>query len=248
MTKHETSNDQSMLEGRMTGKAVAPAMFGHSNVMRHSNFVLRAFLIALLPTLGGCQVVAVDLNALPPPPIKAVYEPEDQPTAIVIDDPRHQIPSLQEVNLISHIAGTMLVDEEMIEDIKPANAVAELQLNQKDFGSWPVDRIGQAVGAKQVIYVLVELFAIKDSDQMYRPTAITRVKVVDAQTGKRLFPADKPEGYPVVTRLAPKGHESTGTAGLETVLTRKLAEKMAVDVAHLFYKHAPTPVGSRLDE
>ena len=200
-------------------------------------------MILAISTLGGCQFAAVALDALPPPAIPAAYEPIDQRTIVLVDDPRRLIPSIQTIGFVSHGAGQILKDEEIISEFVPNNAVDDLRLNDPDFANWPIDRIGRHLGASQVIYVLVEQFYLRDSDGVYRPAAVMRIKMVDAETGKRLFPTDNPDGYPVVSRLRFKGEATNGTAGMESMLMRQLAERMAQDVAHVFYKHPQPPSG-----
>ena len=219
-----------------------------SNPARVMRMMVAVLAAAVLAALQGCEVAGFVLASMPPPKVEAVYELVDQPTVILIDDPAQLMPSIQVMGLTAYRAGADLKEQEVIAEVVPSTATVELRLDEPEFVNWPIDKIGKRLGAKQVVYVLVEAFQLKDQDQMYRPAAAMRVKVVDAETGQRLFPADRAEGHQVISRLFFKGHESTGTAGSETVLTRKLADRMGEDVAKVFYKHAPRPVGSDFSE
>jgi hypothetical protein len=112
-----------------------------------------------------------------------------------------------------------------------------------------IDALGAAVGAEQVIYV--EMISFRGSSDGYspRPTASTRIKVIDVPNRARLFPgpeADQPF-FPVTIEsppISPDLYTSTeGRRQIESVLAALLGDQ----IGKLFYRHVPDELGTRLD-
>lgn len=182
--------------------------------------------------------------------VKAAYKLEARKTVVLVDDPSDpaKLPSPQLNNLIAGRVGDRLVEEGVLqrEDLVPADRVSHLAAEEADFGAWPIDRVGHAVGAEQVVYVLITGFSVSESGAIYEPVAEARVKVIEAKTGDRLFPP--PEvgaGAPVRTERSIAAMENA-TSTTHLIVARRLGETLARDVARLFHKYRKAQTGDRL--
>lgn len=228
------------------------------NQVAHSRRVMRlCFCMVLLAMtmLAGCEPVNYVLFAFEDDRIPAQYKLVEKASVVVlVDDPEHHLGSSALPSLVAAWA-----TESLNKNLKKTTAVAVadvVELSRKvgeDFKNMPVDQVGSEVGATQVIYVLVESAGITGDPGLYRPQAVVRVNVIDVATGSRLFPYTdqiNPEatqkqsgqrGVAVEVKL-PFTTSDQSPIGETAVLMQKLAEKIGVNVAQVFYKHHPDPV------
>ncbi|MAE60497.1 MAG: hypothetical protein CMJ49_03970 [Planctomycetaceae bacterium] len=197
---------------------------------------------------GGCAPIGYVAQIFDGNKIPAMYELPDRATAVLIDDPTSALPDSSIQNLLGGRIGQELTEHEAIADLTAPRLIDELRHNHGDFNEWPIDKIGMRAGADQVVYVLIERFNLSDEQRTYRPVYSMRVKVVDAASGRRLFPAGDAGGYRVASELFFKQELSGGTDSTRRVVARRLAEHAAVDVAKLFYEHAEREPGSGFDD
>jgi len=209
-----------------------------------------AILITAAVSLIGCQIGGfVMSNVLPRPKIPAAFEPPDQPTAVLVDDPHRLLPTVQLMPIIAGQVGGELEDNEVISEVIPPSLIEDLRASEPEFARWPIDKIGRRVGARQVIYILIESYEMLETDtsEIYRPTASVRVKVVDVATGDRLFPKSDALGYPVTVQKHYRDAHDVGV-GDRAVMARQLAARVGEDIARLFYEHKQPEVGSKISE
>lgn len=209
-----------------------------------------ALTAALGVALGGCALLGWTASAVQNAiPVDAAYELQDRPTLIMIDDPSRKLTTIDLSTLIAGRMADLFVAEKVVgkPNMLAGNRAAQLAADHPDFGRWPIDRVGREAGAQQVVYALVQEFRIVDEAGMYRPLAEMRVKVIDAETGKRLFPVGTDTGQPVVVEQFYRSMDGSGLS-TETVLARRLSEELAVKMAQLFYAHPREPQGSTVPE
>ncbi len=207
-----------------------------------------ALAVAAMLALAGCQIPGfLAATMLPVPKIPAMYTAPDQPTVVVIDDPNRLLPSSAESGLIAARIGEDLKTNKAITKMLSPTVVEELRLSDPNFAGLPIDKIGQRVGASQVIYVLIDRFSLVAEPSVYRPTISARVKVVDVATGKRTFPMDNPGGYPITSQMVYRSQQSN-VLGTESVLSRKVSNKLGEEIALLFFEHKGREVGSDMPE
>jgi hypothetical protein len=206
--------------------------------MIHARPLLLITLGLCLASAAGCAFMSYTARAIVgPEKVPALYEPIDQKTVIVVDDPSHQLTAVTLGDVIAAVIAREFTDNKVISDIVGTEAVNKLRAENKDFDTWPVDRIGQAVGAKQVLYVLVSQFTLgSDGGGYFKPAAAMRVKFIDATNGRRLFPVNDQTGQPVASTMFFKKAEEDSRTTL-TTLSRELAQRVGEDVARTFYKH-----------
>lgn len=210
--------------------------------------------VALLALLTGCEGLAF-LAAMGGDKVPAVYELPNQTTLILVDDPSTQLgdPALRSVvatNAAYHLKQNKALDASIV----PQEELSLLMAREgQQFAKMPVDQIGRLLQAQQVVHVVVESVVLEVAPGVYRPTAMAQVKVIDASTGQRLFPAAEPfdtalstpPGYSVRVRLS-VDTARVGDSGATVMLRRELAQRLGLTVAQLFYKHSKPQPGGKL--
>jgi len=210
-------------------------------------FIQAMMLTVLAMSLGGCALLGWAADVVEGgKPVKPVYQLQDQPTVVMIDDPTNKLPTVDLPNLIAGRINDRLVDEQVIDEsnMVAANRISQLAADHSAFKTWPIDKVGKEAGAQQVIYVLVKQFMLSDESQMYRPVAQVRVKVIDVASGQRLYPATG-DGHPVAVEQFYKSMDGANRS-TQTIIARRLAEELAREIAYLFYEHLPPQPGERL--
>ena len=190
--------------------------------------------------------------------VDAKYKLSNKPTLVLVDDPQALLgdPSLERV--LATRVGFHLVQEGVVAEIISPDRVAELATKLgPGYVNAPLDQIGRAAGAEQVINVYVEQTDFRVEEGTYRPGMLVRVKVVDAATGHRLFPAadatasgdltTSANGYPVASQLFYKIGVGEGTDDVATAV-RAVVERSGRDVSRLFYKYTPRQPGEKFDD
>jgi hypothetical protein len=193
--------------------------------------------LSLLFFSTGCQILGAAASKLSPPPtIKAQYAPEKQPTLVLVEN-YHNPASLQ---MESEAVARHLTEELRMHNVAPlVDAVqAEELRHEKGVGAYrkmSLDAIGQAVGAKQIIYVDLESFQIDHAaaSEFLDGSAEARVRVVDAGTGQPLWPTDSAGGVPVSVTIQPQRVAPGG--GGDYAVRQQLHATLADKVAKLFY-------------
>ena len=215
--------------------------------MRHAVLSISAVFVAT--SLMSCQIPGYTFGGIiPPPKIKALYEPIDQPTLVLVDDPRGALPSPMLLNLIADQVAFDLKREEIVNEFVPVSRLESLRGRDPDFATWAIDRVGRELGARQVIYVLIDSFDAAGTGQdSLRPMVSARVKVVDAVSGRRLFPERGELGVMGVLYREPEPIESPSNAGAQE-LQRNLAIRLGEEVGKKFYAHKEREVGSGFPE
>jgi len=230
------------LSGRQASRRVSAALVGG----------------ALAAALSGCAGWGFLANAATGGSrVPARHTLEPTATLIMVEDPegRFDLPGLTR-----HVATstrfylkqhTELTDQQLL----PVRRLAEVRASLgEDYGATPIATVGQQAGAKQVIHVLVRSVRLQYGGAIYQPRAEVSVRVIDAATGDRLFPAGQEQieganadGATVTSELRSKQTQPSGR-GNATLIFRELAKRIGRDVARLFYAHREKPAGHQIDE
>jgi hypothetical protein len=216
---------------------------------------LSAALAVIAATAGwGCNILAPAAFIMAGPgKVDAAYKLEDRPTVVFIDD-RHN--TLSPVSLRQVIADRLTQDlmqkAKVTNAIDPGDALAVARRHDRHESVLPIDAVGRAVGAEQVVYV--ELVAFVDSPDGITPTptSVANVKVIDVANQKRLFPAGDDLGLgqaaiTVSSEIPPVDPELLRSRSSRLRVHTMLAEETGATIARLFYKHSPRELGRNLD-
>jgi len=194
---------------------------------------------ALLECAGCMPAVGWLVNTFAPPKkIDALYKPPAGKTMLVFVDDL--------INPVSYepIKGELTAQ---LNSVLEANKVSGRTVRYEDllslmastpgFNRLSVSEVGQKLGADIVLYVKIDRFSLKENEAtpLWQGTLATTVRMVEVQKG-RLWPDDRPEGYPVrPAETTPQTHPSP-TYG--EVLSKILAIQMADRIGKLFYDHS----------
>jgi len=218
--------------------------------------IATALLLSLCFVSNGCWVIGIFLNTVAPEKVKPLYELQEVPTVVLVDDMRSL---LANPNFTGEISERVIFDLTEEKVLKPEMTISSKRVREleallgEEYGQTSIDRIGRALGAEQVIHVNVEKVEITAEPGVMHPQATVTVKVIDAKQVKRVFPSatastnlpgdvESTRGHPVKTELR---HRFSGemNRGEERVMVQKLVDRIGMNVARLFYKHNKSDVG-----
>ncbi len=208
----------------------------------HSTFAASRWLGCLLMMiLAGCNVIgAVHYAAVGPPRQPALFELKQVPTVVLVEN--YEAPS---VGILDSDRLAMLLTRELQNnttiELVPSERVAQLREQQRQaFSRMRISEIGKAVGAEQVIYVNLVRSEVEQTAGLLKASVAARVKVVDATSGRLLWPPDSAEGYPV-------SHETPMVRPDEKVthqtIRAEMIDTMAVRISRLFHSWKPEYIG-----
>ncbi len=208
---------------------------------RQARVIRSAFAAAALTAslaISGCNIVApAVLLVHGPPKTKAAYtlDPE-RTTVVLVDDRDNRIPRRSMRLAMAQRVESLLLSNRVLKDVISAESASGVLVTDSASKPKSITELGLAAGAKVVIYVNVDAFALSSDGQTYAPFAALRVTVVDCEHDKRLWP-EKAGGYEHLAQLPAKSEDApTSIAGRLKVET-ELAEHAGKSIAELFYKH-----------
>lgn len=131
----------------------------------------------------------------------------------------------------------LLLDNKAAEKVIPYKEIVRLAASRKDFDRLGVANIARALGASQAIYVHLDQFSLKDDPDtsLWHGKLGVSLRVVDIK-GETKWPADLLSGHSPVPVETPIVDNPSPTHGEN--ITIELADKMAWNIATLFYKHS----------
>jgi len=203
--------------------------------------------LALLLTLiasSGCELFGPILEAgRENPPVYTL--PKDKVTAILVDDPQNLLTDPLLRGIIASRIKFELEQNKVATTIVDPSAVTRLESEMTGtYYTTPTDVIGRKLGADQVISIYIEQHVLRSTPATYKPSIRARVKVIDVNDAKRLFPpllADNPEdptaarrGWLVETAMRESAPLEEGR-GEEAILLKRLSDRFGRDVARLFF-------------
>jgi len=198
------------------------------------NFFAAAALL-LCAALNGCALVgAVADKVSGDPQVPAQYVPQKEITLVLVEN--YQNPSSAAIaseQLDREIASELI--EHKVAPIVNPDRVTEVRLHSpQTFNKLDIAGIGRTFGAKQVLYVDVRSFNIDDAigGDMVKANAEARVRIVDASTGRTLWPVESQSGYPV-TMQTPYISLKNGVS--ETKVREDATKALGERIAKLFF-------------
>ena len=210
-----------------------------ARMTNHNRLALATCLIALL-ALSGCPPIAYLVAKIHgPEKVDAeIILPTKKRTLVLVDSPgsREKLK-----RLLTMAINKELISRDLVDKVVPYDEIVALRLANPRYNRMGASEVGKKLKAETVIHVHVTTFALKDNPQdvMWHGRIEVRVKVV-AIPLKRLWPLDRPAGFPVGPLLTDETIDLSQTYA--TKLTAILAIKMADSVGKLFYKHERTGI------
>lgn len=208
--------------------------------------------------LAGCAAAAAVCMAgscnIAGPAIFFIMGPEKVPPAyvldkkrsvlVLVDDTGSRVPEQLTRRRIALAAEQSFLDNKVVEEVIGCDAAAAV-VSKERFGSpMGIVDVGRAVGAKVVVYALVEEFTLVSQAGVYSPRARVRMKAVDAEAGKRLWPEGEPGSMTLTVELPAQGNPPQAQG--EIVRSQQLlADRLGEGIAKVFFEHEASPNGER---
>jgi hypothetical protein len=187
-------------------------------------------------TLGGVMAGCIAAGAIaykltPPPAMPAEYKPTKQTTLVLVEN--YQNPDLFEVESerLERDIGYAFTEQKLF-PVVPLQKLLELKASSSEaFSKMDIPSVARSLGAKQVVYVELQQFSVDLplASETMRGSARAVVKVVDAETGRTLWPRDSSVGHEL------KYQTTVTSEGSRAAVQEKLYQHLSDQVAKLFY-------------
>lgn len=226
---------------------------GRSLAMLPSIWLWRLWIVGvLLLSLAGCEGLSFLTAMAPQPSIPAKFKLPARRTLVIVDDPQLHLGDIQRSRQIAAAVGFHLVRQNVI---TPEQLVTQERLWAyanglgDQYPMTPIDQIGRALDAQQVIHVLVDAVALAKEDTVgaIEPTARMQVKVIDATAGARVFPplnklkdsTAVQRGHVTIAKTRMTIPDQRNSRAAQTGWLTDLTNEAGLTVAQLFYAHRP---------
>jgi len=193
---------------------------------------------------GGGGFLAHVING--PNQVLALYALPPGKTLVIVDDTDRAMGDPNLPAVIGANVGFHLEQNDAMPDgrLVPSDRLSSLSARLGDaYLATPIDHLGAELGADHVIHVSVRSVSMRVASNYYHPSAVVEIKVVNAHDGARLFPKvrdedaqTRPPGMVMTVQLK---HQTADTGRRDTgaLMSRRLAERIGLEVAQLFYDH-----------
>lgn len=221
--------------------------------------LIASVLLATLLLVAGCEALAY----LSQPFARrepAVYKLPDVPTLIVVDDPGNllgdpTLPGLIAANVKLELENNKAFKKGAV--IDPSLLVKHMASLGDKASKVPLDELGRDLGARQVIGVHIENADLNQEPGAFRPVILTRVKLINAETGKRIFPpldagaAIEPSlavrGYPVKSQFFYRAGSTASPVDIATAM-QAISQRAGRDAARVFSAYRTREPGAPFEE
>jgi len=211
------------------------------------NKYLTVALLVGAGLLTGCgAMIGWSANVFAPPKkVPPVYTPPAEKKILVfVDDILSPVNYEPVKGQLTEQLNHHLIEHDIANQTVAYEDLLKLIAATPNFNELAVIEVGQKLGADLVLYIHMDEFSLKDQEvsPLWRGYMETTIRVVDVREG-RLWPVDRPAGYPVDPVEIPAGTQPASDYGEQ--LAQKVAETMAQRIAQLFYEHElrGSPVG-----
>lgn len=185
-------------------------------------------------SVSGCVALgAIASKVAPAPTVDAEYKPAKKPTLVFVES--YENPDLYEVesDRIARDISFEFTEHKTFPVIPPQKLIELKAAKGSDFSKMDLASIARAVGADQVIYVNLLKFTADPptGSETVQGESEATVKLIDARTGKPLFPRDSSVGRDISYKTPALSDEGTTRDAVQQQLYKHLSD----DVSHLFY-------------
>ncbi len=199
-----------------------------------------AWMLAIggMMTLGGCNIVApafMVIHGPPKTPAAHALDPE-RTTAVFLDDRDNRIPRRSMRQALTKQAQESLLKNRVLKDLISTESSAAFAATESPEKPMSITELGRGVGAAVVIHATMTAFGLSPDGQVYAPFAELRVRVVDVEADRRLWP-DTDGGYPLVVQLPARASDGPTSVAARIQVETELATLAGQRLAELFFKH-----------
>ena len=195
---------------------------------------LRWLPAAGLLALTGCQLpLAMMEKMFPKDRVPPRFKLPGRKTVLVFpDDVRRPLSYPPVKRRLAEKVNELLIEKRLAARTVPYDRLVDLRGEEPNFDRMHVPTVGRRCGAELVVHIAIDRLTLKETpiEALWRGRFEVRVKVVDVKKG-RIWPEEL-AGFPISVQ-EPTTENASETYGAE--LSKKLADKLAVEVAGLFH-------------
>ncbi len=208
----------------------------HDRVRTWRGLIRSILLIATIALPAGCQALGAIIDKTAGPgKVPANYKPQPVPMLVLVENYR-TLGNLDEQSVTKFVE-----DEVTANKVAPIVSQEELRrmrdADPDGYRKLSVAALGKISGARQILYVdQLELTIDRPAgSELFKGTASARVRVVDVESGRSLWPKDSRSGEPYLMET-PYVHDTDIS---EDQLRLQLAQTLAQQVVRNFYDWTP---------
>ncbi len=198
-----------------------------------------AALLGLLVCLPGCKYVSAFTYFFGPPQIqKAEYKLTDGRLAVLLEPAHPEENNPVFTQALCEKVAEIFRDHNIKAQLVPQEEILRLRQQNPDFGRWSLQKTGQRLDAKQVLYARIERLQIREDPDapIMQPVVRMRLKLIDpsapADAARLWPPLDERDGREV-ERARPAAE--LGDAVAQDIEAAKLGKDAAWLLAMPFY-------------
>ncbi|HVU64092.1 MAG TPA: hypothetical protein VHC70_08955 [Phycisphaerales bacterium] len=202
--------------------------------------------------LAACNIAGPGLWLLSDDRTPSVYQLDSKRTTVVFIDDRNSVLPVHALrDRIAKAAEAQILDHKLLDaDLVSSDSLQSVVAAERFSRPQSIAQIGRSVGADQVIYATVDKFQLTPDGSQHAPSAILRVKVIDARNDVRLFPAKAEGGKDPSYELA-IGEQVRASALPSSNADRlreqqELADSLGRRLGELFFKHSSRDPDSKI--
>jgi hypothetical protein len=212
-------------------------------------YLLSAILFPAL--LTACVPVGAVVNkVVGEPPVPPQFVPDKtRPMLVLVENFRNPDAGRMDAQRVTIHIAEELKRYHVARVVDPEEA--EALRSRADYHGMKVEEVGRAAGAGQVLYVNFQPVKIDNTvaGEMLKARTELRVRVVDAASGRTLWPHDTPEGQTLVAESPWVRSPTGGREGLpEPALRDQVARSAAHQIVKLFRKWTPDEEAQEFEE
>ena len=161
--------------------------------------------------------------------------PVGQIGVVFIDNTEARIPERRLVTTAGAVATDEILNRTEVASMLDPNAAQLLTRRETFDEQLSIAEIGSRVGADFVIYVAPTNFTLQGDGATFTPRIGALIKVIDVQTGARLWPED-PEGREILVNYSKGQGLTPETTADMNAANVDLANTLGASIAQLFFK------------
>lgn len=208
------------------------------NIIKPITIAVALTMLTLIPACNVITPVAYAIHG--PGKVEPQYTlDETLKTVIFVDDPSSRITQRRLRYAIAEKATRELLAKRILVDTLDPRGILTAASSEQYGKPMSISELGRSVEADIVIYAVITDFSMSPETGAYLPRASMRVKIIDARSGQRLWPADE-TGQMINIQMPQRPGSGPGTMGERVEIEQQLAERAGLGLAQLFYKHEIT--------
>lgn len=199
--------------------------------------------------LGSCNIAGPAFYFIHgPEKADALFALPPEKTAVVfVDDRNSRLPSRAiRQEIAKNAEETILTGKVLKADLVSSDAILPIATSERFEKPRTIAEVGQAVSAQTVIYATVDAFALSQDGAEMNPFCRLRLKVVDSETQKRLWPPAGQEWHPLEVTVPTKSSVVPRTVGERAVAEQEFAALVGKRLGQVFVKHEVRDVNPKL--